>query len=148
LRTGLRCFRGDARYSPRLLPGAVVLERRGGEVGGLLRRFVAIGLLRRGDDVFALGLAIGFVRRAGDIDLHRGRDFRVQAHADIVEANGLDRLVEHDRAALDLAARLDDLVGDIARGDRTIELARFAGLTDQHVGRAVDLARSLLRVSL
>ena len=39
---------------------------------------------------------LGIVEGTRDIDLHVHRDFRVQADAHIVKANGLDRLVEHN----------------------------------------------------
>ncbi len=47
---------------------------------------------------------------------------------DLVLAQRLDRLVEFDLAALDLHARSGSAVGDVARGDRTVELAPPEGL--------------------
>ena len=57
--------------------------------------------------------------------------------ADAINAEGLDGLVEHDHRAVDLAAFGVDDVGDVAAGDRAVQVAGFARLTDQDVGRAV-----------
>jgi hypothetical protein len=41
----------------------------------------------------------------------------MEADAHVIDANRLDRLVENDRVAIDLAAGLGDFVGDVARRD-------------------------------
>ena len=56
-------------------------------------------------------------------------DVGVQRHRDLGRAELLDRLVEHDLAAVDLDARAGPAtaVGDVGRGDRAEELAALAG---------------------
>ena len=100
------------------------------------------------DHVLALGLALGLVHRAGDVDLDRGADLGVQADRHFVDAQALDRRVQDDLRALDLAAFGLDGLGDVATGDRTVQVTGFTGLTDHDVGLAVDLVGDLLGVGL
>jgi len=49
----------------------------------------------------------------------------MEVDLDLVRAQRLDRLVELDLAALDLDALRGGAVGDVARGDRAVELQRL-----------------------
>src|SRR5690606_32948732 len=100
------------------------------------------------DHVLALRLTLGFVGRTGDVDLDRGRDLGVQADQHLVDAQRLDRRVQDDLRALDLAAFGADGLSDVATGDRTVQLAGFASLTDHNVALTVDLVGDLLSVGL
>ena len=55
----------------------------------------------------------------------------MEVDLDLVRAERLDRLVELDLAALDLDAGGGGAVGDVARGDRAVELQRLGGLADE-----------------
>ena len=70
-------------------------------------RLRLVGGLSRCDDVLALRLTLGLVRRAGDVEGDLHRDFRVEPDRDLVHADRLDRLVEDDVLALDLVAGFD-----------------------------------------
>ena len=54
-----------------------------------------------GGQRLALGLALGFISRAGDVERDRDFDFRMQGDGDIGEADGLDRMVEQNLVAGD-----------------------------------------------
>ena len=127
-----------------LLASAAFEQVLGGFFGGrrALRRTAEL------DHVLAPGLTLGFVGRRAMLIVTVTRDFGVQADLHLVDAERLDRLVQHDLRALDLAAFGLDGVGDVAAGDRTVELAGFAGLTDQDVGRAVELLAGLAGLGL
>src|SRR5690606_5829749 len=120
----------------------------GNHVAGLLESGFAVFVHGGLDDVFTLGLTFGFFGRAGDVDLDDGRDLSVQAHSDLVNAQRLDRGVEHDLAALDLAAFGRDGLDDVASGDRTVQLTRLTGLPDHDIGLAVDLGADGASVGL
>ena len=92
-------------------------------------------------DVFAAGLLVGFVLRAGDVDRHRDDDLGMQRDSRRVQAQRLDRLVQDHLAAVDGEAALGDDVGKIARRDRAVELAGVAGRADGNEGLAFELGR-------
>jgi hypothetical protein len=54
-------------------------------------------------------------------------------------AERLDRTVETDLGARDGEAAFRDDFGDVARGDRTVKLSAFAGLTQSNEALAVKL---------
>ncbi len=56
-----------------------------------------------------------------------------------MNADVLDRPVEHHLRAVHLAAFGQDRVGHVAAGDRAVELAAFTRLADDHIVAAVDL---------
>ena len=60
----------------------------------------------------------------------------------------LDRLVEHDLAAVEGEAAGGGGVGDVAGGDRAVERAAVGGGADHHEGLAVELRRDLLGLLL
>ena len=64
----------------------------------------------------------------------------MQSDAGGVDAERFDRLVEHDLAAVDAEAAGGDHLGQIARGDRAVQLAGVAGLADGEEGLALELA--------
>ena len=72
----------------------------------------------------------------------------MQANQHVVDAQRLDRGVENDLAALDLAAFGRDGLDDVARGDRTVQLTRLTGLPDHDIGLAVDLGADRAGVGL
>ncbi len=55
-------------------------------------------------------------------------------------------MLEHDLLARDGEPGLGAGVGDVARGDRAVETARFAGLADDHRGQSADAFRHPLRL--
>ena len=116
----------------------------GDHVLGLFQGRFAVLVIGRLDHVLALRLTLGFVGRTGDVDLDRGADLGVQANRHFVDAQALDRRVQDDLRALDLAAFGLDGLGDVATGDRTVQVTGFTGLTDHDVGLAVDLVGDLL----
>ena len=69
----------------------------------------------------------------------------VQLYLYRMDAQGLDRLVQHHHRAVDLAAALIDDVGHVAAGDRTVQLTALAGLADQDIGRSVQALAGLGR---
>ena len=75
------------------------------------------------DDVDALGLEIGFLRRTGDVDLDHHRDLRVERDLDVVHAERLDRAIEHDLALGYLRANAFQRFRDVAGTDRAVEMA-------------------------
>src|SRR6185437_6762695 len=72
----------------------------------------------------------------------------MQNDARLIEAEAFDRLVEHDLGAADREARRGHGVGDVARRDRAVELAAFAGLPDDDDVDAFELTRNLFGLSL
>ena len=84
-----------------------------------------------GDQRAALGEELGLVGRTGDQHADLDRDLRMEVDLDLVRAQRLDRLVELDLAALDLDACGGGAVGDVARGDRAVELQGLGGLADE-----------------
>src|SRR5262249_31579203 len=56
-----------------------------------------------------------------------------------MQAERLDRRIEHHLVARHREARLAERLGDIARRDRAVELAALAGLTDQDDALPVEL---------
>ena len=83
-----------ASSDPTLGAGAFFEQFLGGDHG-----FLGFGLL--GEHVFAARLALGFVFAAGDIDRHLHAHFGMQHHVPMVQADGLDRLVERHLGAVD-----------------------------------------------
>ena len=65
-----------------------------------------------------------------------------------VQAQRLDRPVEHDLAAVDGEAARRDELGDVARRHRAVELAGVAGLADGEEGLAVELGGDRLGLLL
>src|SRR5216683_2898342 len=55
----------------------------------------------------------------------------MEVDLDLVRAQGLDRLIELDLAALDLDACGGSAIGDVARGHRTVELQGLGRLADE-----------------
>jgi hypothetical protein len=64
----------------------------------------------------------------------------MEADAELVQAERLDRAVEQDLAALDGNAACRHDLGDVARADRAVELAAVAGLADDDEAFAGELA--------
>ena len=95
-----------------MLTGAAFDQLLGRLLGGL-----ALIVELAADHVFALGLTLGLIHRTGDVDLDRGADLGVQANRHFVDAQALDRRVQDDLRALDLAAFSLDGFGDVAAGD-------------------------------
>ena len=56
----------------------------------------------------------------------------MQAKPDLVQAKHLDRPVEDDLVPIDGGAALGNRFTDIARADRSIELARVASLSEEN----------------
>src|SRR5690606_32650501 len=81
---------------------------------------------RSGVQRLAACLTLGFVSGAGNVQRDRRGDFSVQRDGDFADADGLDRSLELDLATADLEACFVQNLGDVARGDRTIELAGFS----------------------
>ena len=65
----------------------------------------AFGFDGRSNDVLAARLALGFVLAAGHVHLDIGDHLGMEAHAHVVEAYGLDRLVQDDLAAVEKAVQ-------------------------------------------
>ena len=59
-------------------------------------------------------------------------DLGVQHDRDGVQAEFLDRMVEHDLAAIEPEAARGGGVGDVARGDRAVERAAVGGGANHH----------------
>src|SRR5687768_5093161 len=76
-----------------------------------------------------------------DPDLHFGPDVGVQADRDRENAECLDRLIQHDRALVDLVIQvlLVEAVGDVAGSDRAEQLAFFTGIRVEREGNALEL---------
>src|SRR5690625_2467368 len=100
--------------------------------------FLGAGEFIGADKATAFGLHLRFGFRPGDVDRHVHRDFRMQTQADIVQAEHLDRPVEHDLGPVDGGAAFGDCVADVAGAYRTIELPRIARLADHHDVRTVE----------
>src|SRR5215207_7092259 len=116
--------------------------------------FVATGLGQRGADLeaeiveiqfiasrdgFAASLTLGFLGAAGDVDGHPNLDLRMEGDRHIVQADGLDRLVESDLVAVNREAVLGHDLGEVAGGDRAVEHAGLAGLAQDDEALAVQL---------
>ncbi len=99
-------------------------------------------------EVFALRLAFGLLGRAGDVDGDLQLDLRMQVNWHRVQAEGLDRVLDRDVAALHPVSGGGQRFGDVARRHRTIELPRLAGLTNDDDPHPVELARNLIRAAL
>jgi hypothetical protein len=65
--------------------------------------------------------------------------FRVQVDGNLVEAECLDRCVQHNLVAVNGVALDGKLLGNVAGGNRTVELAHFASLTDDDDDLTVKL---------
>ena len=72
----------------------------------------------------------------------------MQLHRHDVQANGLDRRQQRDLIAVYAHAASGDDVGDVAGRDRSVELAGFAGLTDDDEALAVERGVHLLGFGL
>ena len=66
-------------------------------------------------------------------------DLRVEHDADVEQPQRLDRPVDGHLVAADGEARPAQRLGHIAAGDRAVELARLAGLAEDHHRHAVEL---------
>lgn len=97
---------------------------------------IFVGLGR--DHVFTGRLAFGFLFGTGDIDRHHHGDVGVQLDAHVVDAQRLDRRIQHDLRAGNRSAAGRHDVGDVAGRDRTVELTALAGLADHDEAFAVD----------
>src|SRR6185503_12725903 len=64
---------------------------------------VEVGLFT-GRDRLAASLTLGFLGAAGDVDRHVNLDLRVEGDGHVVQADGLDRLVDGDLVAIDREA--------------------------------------------
>ena len=74
-------------------------------------------------------------------DFHFRLDVGVQLDRDLVDAEGLDRLVQVDLALLDVQTLRLQLLGNVAGGHRAEELALFAdasGERDREIGKLLD----------
>src|SRR5262245_16311947 len=84
----------------------------------------------------------------GDEQLEAGDDLGVELDLELVPAEVLDRLVELDLALVDLdALRLQEL-GDVARGDRTVEHVVLAHLAGRDEAQRGDPRGELLELGL
>ena len=110
---------------PRILVDVVAVDRLGG------------------GQRLALRLALGLLGRAGDVERDRHLDLGMQRDRHIGEADRLDRLVELDLVAADGEAFGGEQVGDVARRDRAVELAGFAGRAHDDEALAVELVGDL-----
>ncbi len=86
-------------------------------LGGAARCFcIFLGFLHgAAGDLLAAGLARGLVGGPGDVDGHMRLDLGMEADADLVHAQHLDRPVEQDLAPLERKAACGDRLGDVAR---------------------------------
>ena len=82
----------------------------------------------------------------GDIDGNTRLDLGVELNADLMQAERLDRPVEHHLAPVDGEAALGDRRGDVASGNRAVELTALARLTDDDEALAVELGRNAMRI--
>src|SRR6185312_4159876 len=94
----------------------------------------------------ALRLHLGFFRRLRDVDGDADRDFGMERDADRVQAERLDRMIEHDLMALDGETCRGHRLGDVARRYRAVELAAFARLADDGDAELVELAADHFRL--
>src|SRR5688500_19469332 len=83
--------------------------------------------------------------RARHIDLILRHHLGVERDANLVEADGLDRLVEQHLCPLNLESRRRCQAGDVARRDGSVELAALARLAQYDEALAVELVRLALR---
>ena len=90
--------------------------------GGLFL-VVILRLVAAKQGLAARRLGLRLVFRTGDIHRDGDRHFGVQGDLDREQAQRLDRLVQHDMLTLDGMAGRRDGVGDVAGGDRTVEVA-------------------------
>src|SRR5215212_2302829 len=105
---------------------------------------VEVGLLA-GRDRLTARLTLGFLGAAGDVDGHPNLDLRMEGDRHVVQADGLDRLVDGDLVAIDREAVLRHDLGEVAGGDRAVEHAGLAGLAQDDEALAVQLLADGLR---
>src|SRR5262245_43818257 len=98
--------------------------------------------------VLATGLALGFIGGARHVEGDADDNLGMQRNADGVEAEGLDRLVEHRLPAVDAEATGGDDLDDVARRHRAVELTGVAGLTNGSEALALELGGHCLRLLL
>jgi len=91
-----------------------------------------------GGQAFALGLALGFFRRTGNVEFDREFDFSMQVQGDLVQADSLDRGVQLDLVTADVEAFGSQDFNDVTSSYRTVELAGFASRTDDDEGLAAE----------
>ena len=112
------------------------------ELGG------GIGLGGQFLDRLALRLQFSFLGRTGDVQDDGRINLGVQHDADIVQAQFLDRLVQHDLLAVQREARLGGGIGRVTGGDGPIQRAGVGCGTDDHKGLAVQLVGDFLGLCL
>lgn len=84
-----------------------------------------------------------FVIRAGNVDQDGLADFRVKAELNLINAEVFDRAFEVDITAFNVNAGFFHGRSDVADGNRTVKLAGFGSLTDQHDFEALQFFRLL-----
>src|SRR5207237_10024877 len=76
-------------------------------------------------------------------DHERHFDFRMKRQRDFISADRLDRRIEHDLRAVDLAPVGLNQTGNVTGRYRTEQLSGLACLPQDHVALAVELATKL-----
>ena len=90
-------------------------------------------------DVLAALLALGLVLGARHVEHDLHGHLGVERNARFVQPERLDRPLENHLTAVDGEAARRHHLGDVAGGDRAVELAGVAGRADRDEGLAVEL---------
>ena len=93
------------------------------------------------------GETFGFVGIAGNRNVDRHLDFRMQRDRDLVPPDHLDRRVESDLAARQCKALVARKRRDVTWRYRAVQLATFRRLTQHREALAVELVSNLLRIA-
>ena len=87
----------------------------------------------------AFGLTFSFFSRTGNIDRYGDLNFRMQRDDDLVQTDGLDRMVQFNLVAVQGEAVGGDDFSNVAGRNRTVELTGFTSRTDDDEAFAIKL---------
>ena len=90
-------------------------------------------------DRLAGRLQLGLFGRAGDVQLDGDHDLGVQVHLDLVQAQFLDGLTDHDLFAVDRETFLGGDGGCVTGGDRAIQVAAVGGRANHDELLSIEL---------
>ena len=123
--------RGGSIGSSRIGGGTVFL------IGGQRIEFPG-RLFNLAADLQSLRLQPCVLFGAGEVDLDRGVDLRMEDDSDVVQAEAFQCPLKHDLVAVDLQVHGFASLGDVPRGDRAVEIAAFGSLPDDDDGESLN----------